>query len=65
MNRKLKSRIVEIYGSQTVFSREVQEAEPVVSRVIHGHVELPDERKRAWAKALKASTRQLFGKGER
>lgn len=52
MNRKLKGRIVERYGSQFEFARIIGAHEAVVSRVVRGHVALDDASKHRWAIAL-------------
>ena len=60
-SRKLKSRIIEKFGTQTSFARRVKETETAVSRVVQGHNELPEDRKRKWARALGANVDELFG----
>ncbi len=60
-SRKLKSKIIEKFGTQTAFARRVKETETAVSRVVQGHNELPEDRKRKWARALGANVDELFG----
>ncbi len=62
MNRTLKARIVEIFGTQTEFARQVQESETIVSRVIRGHSALPDGKKKVWARVLDTNVNDLFNK---
>jgi plasmid maintenance system antidote protein VapI len=52
MNKYLKAKIVERYGSQFEFARAIAEHEAVVSRVIRGHRDLTPEEKARWANAL-------------
>jgi hypothetical protein len=61
MNRKLKSKIVEKYGSQVRFAFENNENEALVSKVIHGWRELDPEKQYQWAKALNSTPKELFG----
>jgi DNA-binding transcriptional regulator YdaS (Cro superfamily) len=60
MNRKLKARIIEVYGSQADFSEEIGVNETVVSRVIRGRSKLEPEKQVVWAKALKCSRKDIF-----
>ena len=60
MNRKLKAKIIEHYGSQWHFAQAVKERESIVSRVIHGKRNLTDKKQAAWCRALKAETEELF-----
>ena len=43
MNRKLKLKIVELYGTQADFSMAVEEDESTISRVIRGRRKLTPE----------------------
>jgi len=52
MNRYLKAKIIERYGSQFEFARAVGEHEAVVSLIIRGHRELSTEKRIKWASAL-------------
>lgn len=63
-NKKLKLRIIERYGSQTRFAYENGENEALVSKVIHGWRELDPERQIIWAKALKSTPAELFGRDQ-
>jgi len=60
MNRKLKGKIVELYGSQTNFAMKIGEDETFVSRVINGRRRLNEKQQRRWAKALKAKPEEFF-----
>ena len=52
MNRRLKARIIEVYGSQFLFALTVGEHESVTSRIIRGHKPLSPEKRKVWAQAL-------------
>ena len=52
MNRKLKARIIQIYGSQYEFSRAIKEHEAVVSRVVRNKKQLDPKEKQRWAQKL-------------
>ena len=52
MNKLLKGRIVEKFGTQFEFSRTIGEHEAVVSKVIRGHIILDPYKKKRWAAAL-------------
>ena len=52
MNKILKARIVEKYGSQIEFAKAIREHEAVISRVIHGHNNLTAKERLKWARAL-------------
>jgi len=54
VNRKLKARIIEKFGTQYEFSHRIGEQEALVSKVIRGHVTIPKEKKEFWAKVLDA-----------
>ncbi len=60
MNRKLKGKIVELYGSQTNFAMKIGEDETFVSRVINGRRRLNEKQQRRWAKALKVNSEDFF-----
>ena len=61
MKHKLKVKIIEKYGAQWRFAPVVQEHESVVSKVVRERKELPDEKKRIWAKALDCKVEEIFG----
>ena len=60
MNKKLKLRIIEIYGSQAEFSMRVPDEESIISRIINGRRGLSEERKALWAKVLKCKVGDIF-----
>ena len=60
MNRKLKAKIFEVFGSQADFAQAIGENESVVSRVIRGRCEIDPAKKKKWAKILRCRWGQLF-----
>lgn len=60
MNKKLKGKIVEVFGSQADFAMKIGEDETYVSRVIHGRRELDQKKQARWAKALRTTKEDLF-----
>jgi DNA-binding transcriptional regulator YdaS (Cro superfamily) len=53
MDRKLKARIIEQFGSQANFAQALGEDESFVSRIVCGRRTLDPKRQATWAKALK------------
>lgn len=60
MNRKLKAKIVEKFGTQADFSQEIKIDETLVSKVVRGRRQLSDESKKIWAKVLDCKPEELF-----
>lgn len=60
MNKRLKARIVEIYGTQTDFAIAIETHESVVSRVIRGRRILSQIERKRWAEALKCMPKNVF-----
>ena len=60
MNLKLKFKIIEVFFTQADFALKIHENESLISRVIHGRRDLPDEKKKAWAKALECDAQEIF-----
>ena len=52
MNKILKGKIVEKYGSQFEFALAIGEHEAVVSRIIRNHRELSPEDRLKWSNKL-------------
>jgi transcriptional regulator with XRE-family HTH domain len=59
MNRKLRAKIVEVFGTQSDFAQAVNEDETYVSRIVRGRRSLNSERVEKWAAALKCEPSQL------
>ena len=60
MNRKLRAKIVEVFGTQSDFAQAVNEDETYVSRIVRGRRSLTPERAKKWAEALKCTPRQFL-----
>lgn len=61
MNRALKGKIVEFFGTQADFAQALGIDESVVSRVVTGRKKLNGELKRKWAEFLRCSPSDIFG----
>ncbi len=62
MNRKLRAKIIEHYGSQSNFAEFMDLRESHVSRVIRGRDKLSYAQQKEWAHVLQSTTQYLFGK---
>ena len=62
MNKLLKAKIFERYGTQYDFSRAVNAHESYVSRVVQERKILPVAEQHLWAKLLGEPVSVLFGK---
>jgi len=62
MNRKLKAKIVERFGSQADFAAVVGVDESVISRIVNGRRVLSPEDMVRWSKAL-ACNSEIFQAG--
>jgi hypothetical protein len=60
INRKLKIKIIEHYGTQADFAEVVGKDEAVVSKVIRGRRQLDPAEKQRWAAILRCEPEQLF-----
>ncbi len=60
MNKVLKGKIVEMYGTQADFAFAIGEDETVISRVIRGRRVLDSKKKAKWAKTLKCKPGAIF-----
>ena len=52
MNRKLKAKIIEQFGSQADFAQEIQVDESIISRIVRGRRVLSPEDQVKWCKIL-------------
>jgi hypothetical protein len=59
MNLKLKARIIEQYGAQYRFARELNVQETEITNVVHGRKELAPNELREWARLLKCKAKDL------
>ena len=60
MNRILKAKIIERYGTQADFAQAIATDEPTISRIIRGRRDLCLEKKIIWAKALGCKPKEIF-----
>ncbi len=61
MNKALKVRIIEIFGTQADFAQALGMDESYVSRVIRGRRELDTANQNRWAELLKCKSENIFG----
>lgn len=62
MNWKLKTKIVERFGTQSDFAMAIKGHEADVSRVIRGRRTLNEVERQRWANLLGADSQEIFGK---
>ena len=60
MNKTLKARIIEVFGTQADFSTAIDTDETIVSKVVRGRRKLDPETQKLWAKTLKCRPGDLF-----
>jgi transcriptional regulator with XRE-family HTH domain len=60
INKKLKAKIVEVYGTQADFAQVAGMDESLVSRILRGRRPLDAEGQKKWAKLLKANVGDLL-----
>jgi len=60
MNRKLKAKIIEVFGTQGDFARELGIDESVISRVIRGRRLIRPEEAKKWAEVLGLNQDELI-----
>lgn len=60
MNRILKAKIVEHFGTQADFAVASDEDESFVSRVVQCRRKLSPERQEVWAELLKSKAEDIF-----
>jgi hypothetical protein len=60
VNRKLKSKIVEQFGTQADFAVSIEEDESLVSRIIRGRRHLDSDSQKAWARLLNCDVAEIF-----
>lgn len=65
MNKTLKAKIVEKYGTQADFAQAINAHESIVSRVVRNRKTLPLTTKEKWAKALGCRAKEVFLEGEK
>lgn len=60
MNRSLKAKIIELFGTQADFAQRLGIDESVVSRVVKGRKKLSPDMEKKWARALKCAPGDIF-----
>ena len=55
MNKKLKARIIDKFGTQADFAQAMRVDESIISRVLHGRKTLKPKTKEMWARVLECS----------
>ena len=60
MNKKLKAKIIEKYGTQADFAPVINTDESLISKFIRGRRKLSPENQRIWADALDCKPRDIF-----
>ena len=60
MNKKLKAKIIEKYGTQADFAQAIKTDETIISRIIRGRRTLNPEVQLVWAKALGCKPKDIF-----
>lgn len=65
MNKKLKGKIIEVYGTQADFAQQRKIPEHIISRVINGRHVLSTKEKKQWGKYLKCKMEDFFSKEEK
>ena len=60
MNRKLKAKIIEQHGKQWKFAKKIGVDESIVSKVVTGAKELPEQKQSDWAKELDCNVKDIF-----
>lgn len=60
VNHRLKGHAILAYGEQGLFAEAVGVSAPLLSRVINGHVSLPQAEQERWARLLGVSVEEIF-----
>lgn len=64
MNKKLKAKIIEKFGSQADFAQKIQVDESMISRIVRGRRVLSPEDRDIWSRVLKCDPCILEPVGE-
>lgn len=64
MNKRLKARIIELYGTQADFAAKLKVDDSLVSRVVRARRALTMADKKRWAEALNCSVAEFFNDQE-
>jgi plasmid maintenance system antidote protein VapI len=60
MNKKLKAKIIEKFGTQAEFAQAIKTDETIISRIIRGRRTLDSDKQFIWAKALGCKPKDIF-----
>ena len=60
INKRLKARIFEVFGTQGDYALEIGEDETLVSKIVCGRRTLSLEKQEVWATALGRKPQELF-----
>ena len=60
MNKKLKLKIVDWFGTQADFGQAIGEDDSYVSRIVRGRRVLSMEKKKKWSEALHCKPEDIF-----
>jgi plasmid maintenance system antidote protein VapI len=60
MNKILKAKIIEKYGSQADFAQAIKTDETIISRIIRGRRTLDSETQHTWARVLGCNAEDIF-----
>ena len=60
MNKKLKAKIIEKYGTQADFAQTIKTDETIISRIIRGRRTLDPDKQFEWAQALGCKLKEIF-----
>jgi plasmid maintenance system antidote protein VapI len=60
MNKILKAKIVERFGTQADFAEAIDTDETIISRIIRGRRQLDTVKQLIWAKALGCKPKDIF-----
>ncbi len=58
-SRRIKARIIELYGHQWQFAHAIGVQESIVSKVLTGKILLSESAMKTWAKALWVNEREI------
>ncbi len=60
INKKLKARIFEKFGTQADFAEVIEVNEATISRVVRGRERPSESERKRWSKALSCKPEDLF-----
>ena len=60
MNRKLKGKIIENFGTQADFAQILKVDDSIISKIVRGRRSLPDGVQKVWANLLNCKREEIF-----